>query len=236
MKKIIEHPRFGEVVISRTRRARRISVSVRPPGKVRVSIPHLCPVRSGIAFLNEKEDWIAETIEKMQEKHPVRILEPPYHTVHRELVLKPCDTDKISSRVTAKSIAVSYPSNKNHTSPEVQQAIRSALLRAMQAEAKEYLPPLVEELAAEHGFRFRSVTIRNTVTRWGSCSSQNDISLSVYLMGLPQHLIEYVILHELCHTRHKDHSDKFHDLLDSVLHGREKEFAKELRAYRTDIA
>lgn len=108
-------------------------------------------------------------------------------------------------------------------------------LRALRAEAKALLPGMVEELAARYGFRYGKVTVRATRSRWGSCSSRNDISLSIFLVRLPLPLIEYVIVHELCHTCHKDHSARFHALADTLLGGREKELAREIRRYVPDV-
>ena len=229
------HPRFGEITILRTKRARRISVSVRPPGKLRLTLPVLCPLKTGMAFIDEKSDWIEKTVKKIGEKYPETPILDPYRTVYHELVLNPTLTDKISARIASGRITVSYPENMKPESDEVQQAVKAAILRALRKEASEILPGMVEKLAREHGFRYRGVTVRATRTRWGSCSGRDDISLSVYLMLLPEHLIEYIILHELCHTRYKDHSDKFHSLLDSHLDGKEKQYIKEIRAYRPGI-
>ena len=98
-----------------------------------------------------------------------------------------------------------------------------------------------EGAAAGHGggarrpVRFPVWKVRATRSRWGSCSSRNDISLSIFLVRLPLPLIEYVIVHELCHTCHKDHSARFHALADTLLGGREKELAREIRRYVPDV-
>ncbi len=75
------------------------------------------------------------------------------------------------------------------------------------------------------------VTIRAARTKWGSCTGRNDISLSLYLMTLPEHLRDFVIIHELCHTVHHDHSPRFHALVDRLTGGREKALARELKNY-----
>ncbi len=103
---------------------------------------------------------------------------------------------------------------------------------ALRQQAKAWLPPRADELAAQTGLGFRSITIRATRSKWGSCNAKGDISLSLYLMTLPVHLRDYVIIHELCHTVHHDHSKRFHDLVNSLVGGREKELQKELRQYR----
>ena len=66
--------------------------------------------------------------------------------------------------------------------------------------AEEYLPPLVQYWSSLFDLPYNKVTISKARSRWGSCSSKRDISLSFYLMLLPAHLMDYVILHELAHT------------------------------------
>ena len=102
----------------------------------------------------------------------------------------------------------------------------------LREEAHKTLPTLVAELASRHGFCYTSLRISSAHTRWGSCSGNNGISLSLFLILLPDYLREFVILHELCHTHHHNHSVAFHTLLNSLTEGREKALNKELKAYR----
>ena len=76
--------------------------------------------------------------------------------------------------------------------------------------------------------------IKNNKTRWGSCSHRNNINLSLHLMRLPEHLIDYIIAHELVHTVHKNHSNKFWKDLENVFPGA-KAADRELKDYRIDI-
>lgn len=93
----------------------------------------------------------------------------------------------------------------------------------------------LKELAKEHGFAYRRATIRNQKTRWGSCSTQNNINLNINLIKLPAHLQDYVILHELVHTVHKNHSRSFWARLDEIVGGKSKQFRLEMRRYRTNM-
>ncbi len=104
-------------------------------------------------------------------------------------------------------------------------------IEALRKAAKATLPNLVRVVAERFGFRYGNVTIRATRSKWGSCTATNNLSLSLYLMTLPDHLQEYVITHELCHTIHHDHSPRFHALLERCLGGREKALRSELRRY-----
>ena len=91
---------------------------------------------------------------------------------------------------------------------------------------------LLEEMAKIHNFKYNKVSIRNQKTKWGSCSAKNNISLNINLVRLPGQLRDYVILHELVHTRIKNHSKKFWSELDKAVGGSAKELAKKLRKYR----
>lgn len=104
-------------------------------------------------------------------------------------------------------------------------------VEALRRAAREELPQRVEELARHFGFRYGRITIRAARTKWGCCTSRNNLSLSLFLMTLPEHLRDFVLLHELCHTVYHDHSPRFHALLDRCLGGRERALRRELKNY-----
>lgn len=108
-------------------------------------------------------------------------------------------------------------------------------IEAMRREAKRVLPEMVARLAHENGFSYGRVTIRATRSKWGCCTSKNNLSLSLFLMTLPTHLQEFVVLHELCHTVHHNHSAEFHALLNSVTGGCEKELNRQLKGVRKNL-
>ncbi len=103
----------------------------------------------------------------------------------------------------------------------------------MRFAAKAYLPRRTAELAYMWGFKYKSVKIQSSRTRWGSCSVSCSINYSLFLMSVPEHLIDYVILHELCHTIHHDHSPAFWAEMDRVTDGKAKQLRQELRKYHT---
>jgi predicted metal-dependent hydrolase len=193
MLKVITHPAIGEVTLSRTRRAVRIALSVRPNGSVRLSFPTWVTQRSALAFLDEKAAWIAAGRARMAEKYPPT---PP-----------PTEAEKAANKRRVEEL---------------------------RREAKQKLPEMTRRLAAEHGFRHGEVRVKATRSKWGSCTARNDINLSLFLVQLPEHLVEYIVLHELCHTVHKNHSPRFHALLDHVTGGRSRALNRELRQFRPD--
>ncbi len=96
--------------------------------------------------------------------------------------------------------------------------------------AKRKIKRRLKYLARKHGFTFNRVFIRNQKTRWGSCSNKNNISLNMKINRLPEELMDYVILHELAHTRVKNHSNDFWAELDRLV-GNGKNTALRLREY-----
>jgi len=101
-------------------------------------------------------------------------------------------------------------------------------------EAKTVLTDRLNLLAHKYKFSYNRLYIRNQKTRWGSCSSKNNISLNMNLIRLPQKLQDYVILHELVHIKHKNHSKKFWGEMDRLV-GDGKRLRKEMKKYRIGV-
>ena len=118
--------------------------------------------------------------------------------------------------------------------PELAPEERKMRIEALRRAAKADLPERIARIAAQTGLRYGKMTVRASRTKWGSCTGRNDISLSLFLMKLPERLRDYVIVHELCHTVHHDHSPQFHALVDRLLGGRERELMRELRRYAAE--
>ncbi len=177
----------GEISLVRSQRARRITLTVRPTGLVRLTVPCGVSRARALAFAETKVAWIASA----------------------------------RQRVAARQAAVPP------LPPEAERERIEELRRA----ARVDLPPRVERIARMFGFSYGRITIRASRTKWGSCSFRNDLSLSLYLMALPERLRDYVIVHELCHTVHHDHSPRFHALVDRCLGGQERALDRELKSY-----
>jgi len=105
-------------------------------------------------------------------------------------------------------------------------------LERLWKQAHILLPPRLAVLAQQHGFQHEQVRIKNNHSNWGSCSGKNNINLNFRLVTLPAHLQDYVLLHELCHTRIKNHGPQFWALLDSYTNGNARALSKELRTLK----
>ncbi len=92
----------------------------------------------------------------------------------------------------------------DHAEPFTNDEIKELAERALVA-----IPQKAEKLAREMGVSYGRITIRNQVSRWGSCSSKKNLNFNCLLMLCPEDVLDYVIVHELCHLRHMNHSKEF---------------------------
>lgn len=127
------------------------------------------------------------------------------------------------------------PPDTQFDTPECQEWLHRVIEKALRQQASWLLPERLRALSVLHDLPFNRCKVNVSKGRWGSCSTRKDINLSCYLMLLPSHLREYVMLHELCHTREMNHGPRFWELLDSLTGGRAKELRNELKAYRTEV-
>lgn len=119
---------------------------------------------------------------------------------------------------------------RNELQPPQPQLSREELVKA-----QDDLFSRLEQFSNRYNLPYRRAAFRCQKTKWGSCSSQNHISLNINIVFLPTHLQDYILLHELCHVRHKNHSKSFWTLLNIYCHGRAKEFVKELKTHRMKL-
>ena len=149
---------------------------------------------------------------------------------NRKILNQVQDDVDIKISLTPTQILIHYHPETDFNSSEVQDQIRSAVIEVWREEAKAYIVPRVDELAAEFGFDYNRVTIKNIVSRWGSCSTKKNLNFSLHLMRLEDRFIDYVILHELCHTVHMNHGAGFWRLLSEVCPGA-REIDREMRPF-----
>lgn len=182
-------------------------------------------------------------------KHPVLgdvVLRQRWTTSRISLSVKPSGEVRLSyPRLVATAKALRFLEEKVEWVLQMRQKVAEramsgadytpAQIESLRREAKRILPVMVKRLARQYGFSYGRVTIRATRSKWGCCTSRNNLSLSLFLMTLPTHLQEFVVLHELCHTVHHNHSAEFHALLNRVTGGREKELNRQLKGIRKNL-
>lgn len=235
---VIIFDEIGPVEFKRNRTSKRLSIYIKPFKGVVVVMPLRYSLKTASTFVDSKKDWILESLSKMKKYENQRTLFDENSNFHtRSFRLRVVKHNKPSTRLQLKDgiLTASYPLNEDVYSDDIQENIRFGIIEALRIEAKNFLPQRVSYFASKYGFKYRKVFIKNLKSRWGSCSSVDNINLNLHLMRLPSHLIDYVILHELCHTIEKNHGPNFWSLLDKYCDGRAKELSKEMRNYRTTI-
>ncbi|WP_347157351.1 M48 family metallopeptidase [Pontibacter chitinilyticus] len=228
---------IGKVLIERSEKAKRLTISVRPLKGVRVAVPPHISFEKAEQLIYTKADWIKEHQARMQqheEKVTVYDNSTEFKTKHHALRLLTHAQYGMRCVIQNGYIDVFYPAHKKAGDADVQKFIRKSIEEAYRKEAKQHLPQRVDYFADKFGFKYGNVFIKNAKSRWGSCSHTNNINLNLHLMRLPDALCDYVILHELAHTVEKNHGPHFWDLLDKIS-GDARGLDKKLKAYRISI-
>jgi predicted metal-dependent hydrolase len=180
--KVIRIQGIGALSLEKSKRAKRVIISIRTSKDIRVAVPTRTSYKKAREFVDSKKQWM--------QKH----------------------------------LAVIRQNEKQ------QKTLENSFLDIDRADAEKRLRDRLAGLAKNHRITYNKVSIRKQKTRWGSCSSNKNISLNIRLAVLPEGLIDYVIMHELVHTRVHDHSKKFWAMLDMYT-GDAKETAKKLKKH-----
>ena len=200
-------PEIGDVTLYKRRGNRSLRISVGADGVVRVSMPYWLPYRAGEQFALSKQAWIVGNQRRSQRtllEHGQGI-----GKAHRLVFKASVKANKVSTRIVQNEIRIEHPLRTSPEAHDVQSAAQTASVRALRKEAEALLPQRLQVLADQTGLDYTKVSIKQLKSRWGSCSSRKEITLNLYLMQLPWHLIDYVLLHELSHTRVMRHGTPF---------------------------
>lgn len=235
--KIIKYKDLGEIILRKSARAKKISISIRPFEGISVTVPVFVSFIRAEGFIEEKESWLRKTLGRIRDAEGSLTIfdyNTTFQTRDRSLEIIITTEGIPSVKIQPGKISVLCPDNRNIKEKEIQEMIRQGIEAAWRKEAKKYLPDRLEELARKYGFEFRKVVIKNNKSRWGSCSKMNNINLNLHLMRLPRHLSDYVLVHELVHTVHKNHSKKFWEQLNKLT-GNARILDRELKKFRIKI-
>lgn len=225
------------IIFVKSQKAKNINISIKPFNSVKVSVPRFVSFQNAERFAYQKIGWMKKHLSNMQtleNKSTIFNFETQFSTKQHQLIIVEKDVSNLSTEIKDCLLKVFIPINKEVSSEECQDYIRQAIEHAWRKEAKELLPVRIAELAQIYGFEYNKVSIRNSKTIWGSCSYKNNINLSLHLMMLPDYLIDYVILHELVHTKEKNHGIHFWKLLDQLT-GNAKILDNQMKEYRIGI-
>ncbi len=192
-------------------RAKRLRLTIKS-GRVWVTIPPRTSQATVKKFLKDTESWLNSQWQKQQAlklKHPDLAGSDPARTSlpqSQQTLILPALTQTWYLDVSDRYSRLKAHGNILHV-PE-SKAVAS-LKNWVKQQAEGYLPDRLAELADQYGFHYSGCTVRHARGRWGSCSRQGKINLNAALILLAPELLDYVLLHELCHTRQFNHSPLF---------------------------
>ena len=231
-KRVVPDKDFGQIIIRTRITARNISMRTKPDG-LHVTVPPRCLTSRIMAVIEEYRPKLLEKWQKSAEQ-PLDLkfrIDAPCFRLH----LEEGRFSRFTLRINEEDITICCPPRTDFAQKSVQDLLRNAIIRALKKSAQTYLPPLLSELANHYGFKYKKVKITGSKSRWGSCSATGSINLSCYLMLLTPHLMDYVLLHELTHTKEMNHGPKFWEILNDLTEGKAKTLRAELRQFRTSF-
>lgn len=220
---------LGEVKVYKRKTSRSLRLTVTPEGTIRVSIPMWTPYQAGVSFALTKRAWIIRHAagSTMRVLHHGQQIGKTHWLAFRA----DATAETIRTKVGKSDVTITHPSRYAATDDHVQKAAHTASIRALRAQATQLLPTRVYTLANRYNFTYHSLSIKQLKSRWGSCDQQQNIVLNLYLVQLPWEYIDYVILHELAHTRALNHGPDFWQEFEQVL-PHAKQLRRRMRAFR----
>ncbi|MCP5062619.1 MAG: M48 family metallopeptidase [Ignavibacteriae bacterium] len=205
-------------VISKKRGIKNIRLKLNRDGILRVSMPWYVPKREATKILFENEKWIEKNF------NILNLNKDKYYYLGNEIKIVQkvvSDIRRINSFLIDN---IFYIESTGETLVDETQIFHEWLRK----QANFYILPKVEEIAKKFGFKYNKVTIKDMRSRWGSCSSKKNLSFNLKLTYFKSEVIEYVIVHELCHLKEMNHSKKFWMLVESIIPNY-KMYRKELK-------
>ncbi len=194
------------VFLRRSPKAVRLRLRILPDGTAEAVLPRFCTEAEALAFVRQNLDWLRRMTARRPRKTEIlfpRFLDLPYlgGRMAVQYAFRPVRWAGAKCVPEEKYILVSG----NVLSAE---AVRSAIREMLKVSTERWIFPYLEGLAAKFGFQPGQLSVRLQKGRWGSCSA-HGISLNAMLLFLPEELVEYVLIHELCHLRQMNHSPQF---------------------------
>lgn len=225
---------LGTIEFAHNERSKHIRVRILSSG-LRVTLPTQATEKDALKFINSIRDKLIQKQEKLEkglQKRNILIDENSrLQTLTFSVEAKPSNRKNIYFALKDSVLTIEFPQATDCSETHNQEYFWNGISYFLRKEAKRLLPDRTKQLADKFGFTFSEVKIQSSKSRWGSCSGEKSINLSLYLMLLPAHLIDYVILHELCHTKEMNHGIHFWNWMDKVTNDKSKELRAELKNY-----
>jgi Predicted metal-dependent hydrolase len=197
---IFNDDEFGEVVVRKSLSSTNVKFSLAPDRRLRISAPTYMSDRRIRRLLDTSRTALRSSLLSQM---PKRVLKDGQR-IGKSYTVVFVDAEK-KTEIVGKQVLVASDSEE----VEMKGEICDIYIKALRNDAKEYLPKKLKVVAERCEFHYELLRLSHASSRWGSCSSNGTISLNITLMNLPEQLIDYVLIHELVHTKHMNHSAEF---------------------------
>ena len=201
--KVINVADIGPVTFQKLGNTRSLRLHIQG-SRVKVTLPTRVPYAFAEKFLLTRKKWVLENLQPT-----TVILDGAYIGKNYRVTIEYRDTTRPRTRLSGYSIYVILPNGLDSQSSEAQRIIVKACEKALLQETTDVVIPRLQDLAYEHQYPIKSASVKRLRSRWGSCDTHRNIILNSYLVQLPWTLIDYVLVHELAHTKHLNHGEAF---------------------------
>lgn len=226
--KNIDVPDIGTVTFQKRRRTNSVKIHIQGT-RIKVTQPIWVPYKAALAFVNTRKEWI-----KKHHKAPQILGNGSLVGKKHQITIEPTGSSRSHTKIYNGTINIKLPRTMDIESTEVQNKLKKAAEKALFIECETLITPLISDIALANNLPYKSISYKRLKSRWGSCDQHNNIVLNIYLIQHTWPEIEYVIIHELSHTKHHNHSKQFWSLVADCM-PRYKTIRKQLKEKQPDI-
>ncbi|PID61392.1 MAG: hypothetical protein CR986_02850 [Ignavibacteriae bacterium] len=188
------------------RNSKKIKIRVNNKSIVNISLPYYCTYFEAKLFVNKNRAWILDNVNRSEKNN-----NNFYYLGENISIQKKYITNNISFNYILHDNQLTLFTNNPDDSDEL------LFSKWLKIKAEEYIPNRVNLFAKKYSFNYNNIKIKNLMSRWGSCSSKRNLSFNQKLMCFNTNVIDYVIVHELCHLKQMNHSQKFWNLVSEII-------------------
>lgn len=193
-----------KVLFKKSKRAKYMQLKIYRTGEINLIVPFKYNYKDANNFLEREKKWVEKKISKLA----FNMNKFRYLGCELKLSINTEKKDKLFY-LCAEEGELILPEDENLS-------VETLFNKWLFDKANEFIPKRVDELANKHGFSFNNVKVKSLKSRWGSCSSKKNLSFNYKLMSFDANIIDYVIIHELCHLKQMNHSIKFWKLVKEI--------------------
>lgn len=215
---LVDEKQNEHIVHIKKSKRRSIGYVVKRDGRLELKLPHNIPYSAASYYIEQKKDWLLKKQKEMQ-VYQSQVITPQYHRGGRLYYLgKPYTIENIidiQKRILLSEDKIIVHSHKLLDDAAMKAQLEDWLKHQFIQIAQEFIPKAIPLF--DDKLNYQSLRIRKMKRSWGNMRKNGIMTLNLSLMHTPKECIEFVILHELCHLQHFNHSPQFYGLMDRVL-------------------